>query len=294
MSKLFSSLLLAGALAVGLTAAPAAEAQLNIGSGVIIDNIDVDPADIAYNPATGLLTIAEGTISGTIAGLPFETDIVNFALQLVPGVIPDGGTCSVLDLELGPIDLSLLGLNVNTSRICLEVTAIQGGGVLGDLLCGLAGGDLDLLDGLPAVLSAVLTDALASATPPPAGAADVCEGECEILDLALGPVDLTLLGLNVLLDDCEGGPVLLCVSASAGEGLLGDLLCGLAGGGILPDLGNLEGLIGAVTDGLDLDLSDKELRKLVNEVGRALRDGELTTKELDKLTKSVAKLVRKA
>ena len=45
---------------------------------------------------------------------------------------------SSLNLALGPINLSLLGLNVDTSPICLDITAQQGGGLLGDLLCGVA------------------------------------------------------------------------------------------------------------------------------------------------------------
>ena len=43
------------------------------------------------------------------------------------------------------------------------------------------------------------------------------------------PLDLSLLGLNVSLDDCSDGPVEVCVSATRSEGLLGSLLCGLTG-----------------------------------------------------------------
>jgi hypothetical protein len=49
-----------------------------------------------------------------------------------------------------------------------------------------------------------------------------------VLDLSLGPIDLTLLGLQVQLDDCDGGPVTLAITATQGGGLLGDLLCGLS------------------------------------------------------------------
>src|SRR5204862_4733970 len=48
---------------------------------------------------------------------------------------PAAVTCPVLNLSLGPIHLNLLGLDVLTSPICLTITAIQGGGLLGDLLC---------------------------------------------------------------------------------------------------------------------------------------------------------------
>lgn len=82
------------------------------------------------------------------------------------------------------------------------------------------------------------------------------EGECDILNLSLGPIHLDLLGLVVDLDDCAGGPVTVDITAQPGGGLLGDLLCGLAGGlldGL--DLGDLLGALppadlGELTGGL--------------------------------------------
>jgi len=295
--KVIPSLLVA-TLAVGMATAPAKAQVTNIGSGIVIDNVTLEGT--SFDAVTGVLTATGGTVSGTIAGLPFTTDITDFALDVTPDV---PGECAVLDLMLGPIDLNVLGLFVNTSPICLSITAIEGGGLLGNLLCDHAGGDLgdilglaNLLDGLPDVLSPVLTQALSNAAPPAPNADTVCEGECEILDLVLGPVDLTLLGLNVHLDNCDGGPVEVCISASAGQGLLGDLLCGLADGGILPGFGNLENLLGAILqDGVaGLDLTAKQLNNLVNQVGRALRDGELSDNELNKLAKSITKLLNKA
>lgn len=54
--------------------------------------------------------------------------------------------------------------------------------------------------------------------------------ECDILNLAVGPLDIDLLGLVVELDDCNGGPVKLDITAVAGQGqLLGNLLCAIAG-----------------------------------------------------------------
>jgi len=49
--------------------------------------------------------------------------------------------CRVLSLVLGPLDLNLLGLRVQLNQLNLLVTAIPstlpGGGLLGDLLCGI-------------------------------------------------------------------------------------------------------------------------------------------------------------
>ena len=50
-------------------------------------------------------------------------------------------------------------------------------------------------------------------------------GACDILTLALGPLDLDLLGLRVALDEVN-----LLIEAIPGAGnLLGNLLCGVAG-----------------------------------------------------------------
>ena len=57
---------------------------------------------------------------------------------------------------------------------------------------------------------------------------------CAILHLALGPLDLTLLGLNVVLDNCANGAVTVDITAVTGQGnLLGNLLCELLGGNLI-------------------------------------------------------------
>ena len=70
------------------------------------------------------------------------------------------GTCQILHLELGPLDLNLLGLHVHLNRIVLDITAQAGGGLLGDLLCSIAnllhGGLKKVLDQLIALLNQLL------------------------------------------------------------------------------------------------------------------------------------------
>jgi cell division septation protein DedD len=69
---------------------------------------------------------------------------------------PDPGKCDVLYLDIQPITLNLLGLEVLTSRITVDVNAIPGeGNLAGNLVCALAG----LLDGLPDTVGEV-TDQL--------------------------------------------------------------------------------------------------------------------------------------
>jgi hypothetical protein len=47
--------------------------------------------------------------------------------------------CPVLDLALGPVDLNLLGLLLHLDTVHLTINADSEGGVLGSLLCSLAG-----------------------------------------------------------------------------------------------------------------------------------------------------------
>lgn len=55
-------------------------------------------------------------------------------------------SCDVLFLDIKPIHLDLLGLDLQTSRITIDLKAIPGpGNLLGNLVCGLA----HLLDGTP-------------------------------------------------------------------------------------------------------------------------------------------------
>jgi len=179
----------------------------------------------------------------------------NFVLPIDLGARPNpaDADCPILDLEIQAITLNLLGLLVETSDICLAITAHEGEGLLGDLLCGVANllqGGIDLgmiLDGLTddqleVLLTGIedlLNDVFAAATAPSA----VAGASCNILNLSLGPIDLNLLGLQVELDNCADGPVTIDVTAIPGGGLLGDLLCSLAnllngGGGNLADLLN--------------------------------------------------------
>jgi hypothetical protein len=58
---------------------------------------------------------------------------------------PEPTPCPILHLELGPLDLNLLGLRVQLNQVVLDITAIPGpGNLLGNLLCAIAG----LLDGV--------------------------------------------------------------------------------------------------------------------------------------------------
>jgi len=266
----------------------------------------VEGLEDRVTPATMNLPLAVDSLKlvDTATG-PAVQAVVSLAGQATDTVTAtlstEAGQVGILHLELGPINLQLLGLHVDTSQICLDVSATPGGGLLGDLLGGLGGGPNlggilsglggqinDLLGRLDNVLDTALGGALTvDHIFGHAGEDSVCTGECEILDLSLGPVDLSLLGLNVSLDDCDDGPVQVCVSATAGEGLLGDLLCGLSDGGVIG--GGLGGLIGRLDNLVD------QLGDLADQLGNLPNTGQLVKrveKTIDKVEKLIDKLDR--
>jgi hypothetical protein len=117
----------------------------------------------------GLKAIA--SLTGAITPASGAPQQVTGALVLVPvknaaaapagfgGTDPTGGRnlrigaapaqqqarCPILNLDLGPLDLNLLGLTVHLNEVVLDITAVPGAGnLLGNLLCAVA----NLLNGL--------------------------------------------------------------------------------------------------------------------------------------------------
>jgi hypothetical protein len=86
---------------------------------------------VAVGTLTGTLTNALGVVIGTVnQSITFPVDAT--------------ATCDILHLELGPLDLDLLGLVVHLDKVVLDIDAESGpGNLLGNLLCAVAG----LLDG---------------------------------------------------------------------------------------------------------------------------------------------------
>jgi len=212
---------------VGL--APAQAAVPTLASQVLPIVID------AVNVVDGALT-AVGHIGSTTFTAPLD-------VSAMPTQDP---TTSILHLRINAIHLNLLGLNVDTSNICLSITAQSGpgnllgnllytvsnslnsGGALGTILGGLTSTQLSTLT---SGLTGLLNGALGAVTSPSsnAGVSGSSTGATDILNLSLGPVDLNLLGLGVHLDDCANGPVTVDITAQSGPGqLLGNLLGNLS------------------------------------------------------------------
>jgi len=105
--------------------------------------------------ATSTGVAAVGTISGTLTD---ALGNVTTVVRTVSFPVRIGATtCDILHLELGPLDLDLLGLVVHLNKIVLDIDAQSGAGnLLGNLLCAVAG----LLDN-PSGLARLLNDILA-------------------------------------------------------------------------------------------------------------------------------------
>jgi hypothetical protein len=175
----------------------------------------------------------------------------------------DGG-CNILALRLAPVHLTLLGIRVDTSHISLDVTARRRGGVLGRLFCALANAEVRFPQTAVARVNRRLDDApIATRSSAPVRVA-THGGTCQILDLILGPLHLDLLGLVVdLYGQTKSDPVRVTITGEPGHGLLGDLLCSLAGGGSITSLGGLQSLL----QSLGLNLTDTHLQNLLTQLG---------------------------
>ncbi len=141
---------LAAAIASGLTIAPAVSAAPNHRSCTdpLQSPLSGTFVDAAGNTATYNLcytlqkftnTNNQLTAVGKVTGTATDavTGVTQQVKQTVASPAAAAATCTILDLTIQPIDLNLLGLMVHTDTIHLEITAQQGGGLLGDLLCSL-------------------------------------------------------------------------------------------------------------------------------------------------------------
>ncbi len=162
MSRRFLSTLLAGALALApVVPAYAAAPKDRCTEGF---NIPINATSLDQGTFTGVLRItrfarsgdtavAVGHLNGTLTD---ETGAVSAIARTValPVQIPTSAnasvdaaaqdvviqqTCDVLHLTLGPLPLDLLGLIVDLNQVQLDITADPAGGLLGALLCAIAG-----------------------------------------------------------------------------------------------------------------------------------------------------------
>ena len=112
-----------------------------------------------FSVVNGALT-AVGTVSGTITDALGNTvgTVTNVPVSLP---VAPTGSCQILHLTLGPLDLNLLGLQVHLNQVVLDITAQPGpGNLLGNLLCAVAGlldnNGLGSLNGVANLLNQIL------------------------------------------------------------------------------------------------------------------------------------------
>ena len=78
---------------------------------------------VANGLLTGLLTAADGTVTSIVQTVSLPVQVGT-------------STCQILHLDLGPLNLDLLGLKVSLNKVVLDITAQSGAGnLLGNLLC---------------------------------------------------------------------------------------------------------------------------------------------------------------
>ena len=81
--------------------------------------------------------VATGVLTGVVTTAAGVTTSIARTISL-PVAVGDT-TCEILHLDLGPLNLDLLGLQIDLSRIVLDITAQAGAGnLLGNLLCAVA------------------------------------------------------------------------------------------------------------------------------------------------------------
>ncbi len=177
----------------------------------------------AIGTVTSTFTPDDGS-AATVAKQPFRAKVTTG-----PALFSATGSqkiCNVLNLTLDKLSLNLLGLHVDLDKVVLNITANNKGGVLGTLFCSLAGQNISLKKAAlklthAAKKSGLATQGVRFAVPTRQGQS-AAPGPCKVLDLVLGPLHLNLLGLVVDLNQVH-----LQLTATPGEGVLGDALCSL-------------------------------------------------------------------
>jgi hypothetical protein len=189
--------------------------------------------------------VARGVLTSRVSGAG-STEAARTPVTFA--VAAQAGRCQVLTLTLNDLQLSLLGLNVDLSEVNLRIFAVPRGpdsGILGRLFCALSRSTVRLGRGASTARAHKVVSALNSRLkdhPMRAfhadavlrkndGASAAQAGQCQVLRLVLGPLDLNLLGLIVqLYGPNRNAPVTLTITSTPGGGVLGDLFCGLSGG----------------------------------------------------------------
>jgi hypothetical protein len=278
----FSALVLAGLLALPTSASAGSPLTSPTSSRLSLT------AKITSFRATSSGVVAKGTLTGTLSSgtsVSHQSAPVSFAVAAASR----GARCNVITLRLAPLNLELLGVQVTTSDISLDVYALHGR-VLGNLFCALARAKVTFpraalaARALNAQLHGRPLRVFAASQSLTARAAQAQPQTCQVLKLVLGPLHLDLLGLVVdLYGKTHVNPVIVTINAVPSQGLLGQLLCGVAGGGGINSLAGLQSLLSS----LGVNLSATQLQNLLNQLGITDISGGLTQLQLNQILQAL-------
>jgi hypothetical protein len=223
----FPALLTAAILLAVLVAVPATAESPSSSRAQAPQSLTVKVDVTGFSAAAKGRTTAQGTVTAVLQDSDGHGTSIK---QPVTLAVKSGGSCRILGLVLDQLRLNLLGLNVNLDKVNLQITGRRRGGVLGSLFCKLANAQVKKTrvaaarkltahvrrKGLRPIRFTVplkpVQSAQSTGTP-----------TCQVLNLVLGPLNLDLLGLVVDLNKVN-----LNITASRGQGKLGDIFCELA------------------------------------------------------------------
>jgi hypothetical protein len=238
-------------------------------------------AQITGFRATAAGVVANGTLTGTLRSgkrVAHSSVPVRFAVMTKA----NGGQCNVLTLKLAPVFLELLGLQVQTSTINLHLFA-ERGAVLGNLFCALARAKVTFPHAARDLTARLhnrpirVMDATDTISP---SASQAQVASCQVVKLVLGPLHLNLLGLVVdLYGKTPSDPVVVTIDAVPSQGLLGQLLCGLAGGTGVNTIAGLQNLLSS----LGLTLSTTQVQNLLTQLDITNLAAGLTQTDLNRI-----------
>jgi hypothetical protein len=223
--RIWVALIAAAVAAASLFASPAFASSGRASSSARGSNLKVSIAAERFARTSGGRTIARGVAVARLNDYTGKSTTIKVPVTLA---VSRTGSCRILTLTLDKLQLTLLGLNVNLTKVNLTVTGQAHGGVLGSLFCKLARSHVSsaraaALHALNARLRGHAIHPLGFTVPLSPKATTSQATPCPVLNLVLGPLNLNLLGLVVDLNQ-----VTLTITATPGGGALGDLFCSLS------------------------------------------------------------------
>jgi hypothetical protein len=152
----------AAAVAAVLMTPAAASAKAPPGALDITEQVDCGAADCTVQ------VVGFNNVAGTLNAVLAVTNDATGETQRVstPILVQQGGTCTIFELTIPPINIFVLGLTIQLDEVHLVITADRNS-FLGALLCGLLGRGGPLAQNqLVAALNAALREGAVTVVPP--------------------------------------------------------------------------------------------------------------------------------